>query len=502
MIRLSESRHVLPTTLAIAALLPSAAFAEDPRDAELAEMKAMMGEMSATIRSLEQKVSTLEKKNAETPEPRHAGNPPRPSASKPTTNAVDPPALLRLADPPPASHPSRVAYEDMFTESQNSAPRLENRPVDPEMKGFFEIPGTKTRLKVGGYARVDAIADDGNNGNPNLFSPSSFPMPGQAGHDSGGRSQIHTKASRLTFEVRRPVDVDEDLRVYYENDFFNDSSSSSASYRLRHLYGQAYNVLVGQTFSAFMDPDSMPDVLDYQGPNALLNKRSPQLRYTHPLDGEDGFYHLAVSLEQPSAEIGVTDPVFPAGSQSFNRTPDFAAHLRWEDKEIGHLQLGAVVRSLSYESPMGDDEALGWGLSLGGHLNLFEKDRLYFQTTYGEGIGRYIQDLGGQNVDAALDGRGDLEALPAFAAALGYKHHWSERWSSTVSGGYVNLDPGDLSNPYTFDSSWYASANLMYQPSSSFRLGLEYLFGSKQTRNDLDSDGQRLNFVLKYDLVK
>ena len=33
-----------------------------------------------------------------------------------------------------------------------------------------------------------------------------------------------------------------------------------------------------------------------------------------------------------------------------------------------------------------------------------------------------------------------LETIPYLGLMLGYTHHWAERWRSTVSGGYVNLD--------------------------------------------------------------
>jgi hypothetical protein len=33
-------------------------------------------------------------------------------------------------------------------------------------------------------------------------------------------------------------------------------------------------------------------------------------------------------------------------------------------------------------------------------------------------------------------------------------------------------------------------------------MGLEYLYGTKEARNNASHDGQRLDFVVKYDLVK
>ena len=45
-------------------------------------------------------------------------------------------------------------------------------------------------------------------------------------------------------------------------------------------------------------------------------------------------------------------------------------------------------------------------------------------------------------------------------------------------------------------------ANLVWQPTKSFRMGLEYLFGTKETYDGTDGDAHRLNFVIRYDLVK
>ena len=65
------------------------------------------------------------------------------------------------------------------------------------------------------------------------------------------------------------------LRIYSEYDFYDDSTSNSMKFRVRHFYGQAWNFLIGQTYTAFMDIDAFPDVIDYQGPNGIVNKRQP-----------------------------------------------------------------------------------------------------------------------------------------------------------------------------------------------------------------------------------
>ena len=64
------------------------------------------------------------------------------------------------------------------------------------------------------------------------------------------------------------------------------------------------------------------------------------------------------------------------------------------------------------------------------------------------------------------------------------------------------MDTENSNGPFACDHGNYLSANLIYQWSPTFRLGLEYLYGTNQVRNEVSHDGQRVNFVLKYDLVK
>ena len=121
--------------------------------------------------------------------------------------------------------------------------------------------------------------------------------------------------------------------------------------------------------------------------------------------------------------------------------------------------------------------------------------------TYGEGVGRYLNDLSGENLDAAFV-NGELQAVPVFGAMVGYTHHWDDHWRTTVSGGYVQTDAPDVLGRFAIDRTLYGSANLMWHPTSSLRMGLEYLYGRKETRDGSERDAHRFNFVVRYDLVK
>jgi outer membrane murein-binding lipoprotein Lpp len=487
----------LPATFAslvLATTLPAAG----AESGELDELKAMVRDMQRTINEQNARIATLESRRpavaAEKPATKKSTKP----AAKPEVTAaeIDMPAVTL-----PPQKPSPVRDADTFADQQPAAPRADNAPLDPKLKGFIAIPGTETLFKIGGSARVDGIVDFANNGNPNQFVPSTIPVEGQSGWDGGERSTIHGKGTRISLELRRPVDHDETLRIYSEFDFFDDSTSSAMKFRARHFYGQAWNFLIGQTFSAFMDIDAFPDVVDYQGPNGILNRRQPQIRYTQPLSDAFGNLEVFASIEQPESKIDTDNGEFETEASTVSHLPDGVVGARWEG-ELGHLQASSIFRELSYETDDGpDDDTVGWGVSLSGSLNVFEKDKLSAQVTYGEGIARYVNDLSGEGLDAAIDD-GRFDAIPVFAAMAGYTHHWNSCWRSTIAGGYVHADAPDALGAYAIDETLYGSANLMWHPTTSFRMGLEYLYGRKQTQDGSDADANRLNFVVRYDLVR
>jgi hypothetical protein len=485
----------LASISALAVLAASPALAQS---SEVEELKTMVRAMQKTIAEQSARIEALEKQQTAQKQ-KNAGKPAA-SGRSVAVAGMD----VSVADLPAGAVPkerSVIRDADTFGDLQQAAPRANNVPLDPKLKGFIPIPGTDTMFKIGGSARVDAIVDLSNNGNPNLFIPSTIPVRDQPGWDGGERSTLHAKGTRLSLELRRPVPWDGTLRIYTEYDFFDDSTSSSMKFRARHFYGQAWNFLIGQTFSAFMDVDVFPDVVDYQGPNGIVNRRQPQIRYTLPIHDGATKFQLFASIEQPESKIETDTDEFPDGATTLTHTPDGVAGFRWEGS-LGHLQGSALFREISFESDNGPSEdTFGWGLSLSAALNLFENDKLSAQVTYGEGVARYINDLSGENLDAALDGN-RLEAIPVFAAMAGYTHHWNDEWRSTVSGGYVHVDAPVSLGRFTIDNTLYGSVNLMWHPTTSFRMGLEYLYGRKETMDGSERDAHRFNFVVRYDLVR
>src|SRR5262249_54594905 len=92
------------------------------------------------------------------------------------------------------------------------------------------------------------------------------------------------------------------------------------------------------------------------------------------------------------------------------------------------------------------------------------------QLTYGEGLFRYFND-DFQNNDAAFDSSGNLTAIPACGAMIGYSHKWTDYLRSTVTYGYVHLDNEFSQEPDAYHHTHYASLNLVWKARKRLSLG-------------------------------
>jgi len=287
--------------------------------------------------------------------------------------------------------------------------------------------------------------------------------------------------------------LDGSPRFYFQNDFFA-SGSNEFNFRVRQLWGSVYNLIIGQTFSVFEDPDAWPDTVDYEGPNAAIFARRPLVRYQVPFNEH---WQLNLGVEQPGAEV---DTSIDSDARSVNHVPDGGFNIRWEDSKIGHVQFGAIFRDISVKGPLvGEQNTFGWGLNLSAALNPTENDSIQLQLTYGEGLFRYFNDDFVNN-DAAFNSSGELCPIPAFGAVIGYTHKWSPYLRSTASYGYVHLDPFFSQGPMAYESTHYGSLNLVWQARKRLTVGLEALYGKKETQGGAEGDSFRIQLGMVYSI--
>ncbi|WP_419403851.1 DcaP family trimeric outer membrane transporter [Stenotrophomonas rhizophila] len=486
----------IPTrTLCLAAvLLPGAVVAQTrdaSQDAEIQRLRQTVDMLTARIQALESGQA-----NASPAAPATA----TPTAPAPAVaaapGAVSVPAAPLVAASPAALNvpPSPLPARDTFDEDEQASARVDNEvPPGDELEGFFLIPGTGTWVRLGGYAKLDAMFDSGDAGDSDQFITSDIPVDG--GRDST-RFNMHARQTRLTLEGRRDTGAGQ-LRFLIQNDFFG--SGGSYGYRLRHAWGQLGNTYVGFGWSAFMDLDSGPDTLDFAGPGASPSARVASIRQYFPL-GNGNQFILAAEHRAPELQF------YGATQRSRTAAPNLVLAARHE-ADWGSLQASGLLRYLAYDSAQdsneGSDSATAGGLALSGTWGWGDNgDYMVFGALGGQGISAFIGDLGGLNLDGVVDPQGDLQVLQQYGGWLGYTHHWSQRWRTTVTYSRLYLERDQLLDPTVFRRSDYAAANIIWQPAPSWSWGAELLYGKLQEQSGASGDVFRLQTALKYDFVK
>jgi len=406
-----------------------------------------------------------------------------------------PPSIYLSQEQQRTAAGKQTADYETFSEDPEAAARLYNAPLEATYPGFFVLPGTQTMLRINGRLVTDFIFDPRPAGVAGAFIPSSIPIPQGS---STNNVNVGIRDSRLSTDFRVPVSGWGTARMFMQFDFFG--SNGATTPRLRHFYAQIHNILMGQTFTNFMDPDASPDAMDPQGPNADLSVRPPQARYSFPLGkGMSG----AVSVEQPNSDISFSQN--GSAAVSITPAPDGALKFRYEG-ERGHIQVSSVFRELAVHLPNGgpQESAFGWGVNASGAMRVYGRDNIVYQVAYGNGISRYVRDVQGLGLDAAprTESYLTLKALPLFAPYFSYQHHWTRSVRSAATFGFVQLENTAFQPGNTYHKSTYSSGNMIWNAMGGLDFGAEFLYGWVEQKDGAKANAPRIQFSGSYSFVR
>ncbi|GLQ99647.1 DcaP family trimeric outer membrane transporter [Dyella mobilis] len=487
--------------LVMLALL-SPAFGQDQTQTQ--KLQKEVDDLQSTVKELQAEVKALRAAQPQTAAP--------PVATAPVPTSVAPPATLTEV---PSGQVNALALTDAehsplppqqsVSENQDSVSRIDNEapPTNPDLKGFIQIPGTETLIRLSGYAKLDAIYDTGAMGYSDAFVTSAIPVPKP--HDDSGNFTMQARQTRFGMEVRRPTIFDEDLRFYLEADLFG-GGAGNYGFRLRQAYGQLGNTFAGFGWSAFADLDSLPDTLDFEGPPGAIAPRQAGIHQFFRL-GENS--SLVIAAEQPTSEVSAYQPAYPDiivnSVHGTQHIPDLILAARTEGG-WGHLQLGGLLRQIGYTDYEQSDRVLGGGAQLSGSFKVGPSDPygdlLMFGAGWGKGIARYLADTGGLDLDAVVEPDGKLHVLSGLGAHLAYAHYWSSNWRSNLVYGIARIQHSSLVGAEDFHDSNYAAANLIWSPSPSFTTGIELLHGRLLEQDNRYNDDTRIQGSIQYSFIK
>ncbi|MFT5588865.1 MAG: hypothetical protein ACI9ZF_001036 [Bradyrhizobium sp.] len=428
---------------------------------------------------------------------------------------------LKAAKPALAAAPAPAAAN---TELADRIEQVELRAKDAVVVGdipnSFRLPNSETSLRIYGFAELNMVhefrADNGDSDYAS-FVPYS-PLNGSAGANRSGRTYLHARTSRLGVEASTPTQYGP-MGIKLEGDFNNDPRTGNAAvsgtigniytqqatnsydFRLRQAYGTFGGLLIGQTWSTFMDVDNAPETVDFNGPIGSTFIRQPMIRYAYPTK-DYGTFTVAAE-NSVSYVLDKTGSVTTAG---FSRVPDLVG--RWDKP----FDFGAVsFRMVSHEHRVNDGAGInasrrGFGVAASGMYKTVGEDFLTWNLTGGTGIGRYFNYIEGAFYDPAAN-RILMEKAVGIVVGYQIKSSPSLRYNMSVGAQKnFNNEYTEFAHANALDSGrygvnqsvWQTHLGFIWNPVKNVDIGSEFVYGKRKTLAGETGDMSRLDFSAKY----
>ena len=364
--------------------------------------------------------------------------------------------------------------------------------------GSIAIPGSSAAVRIGGFVKVNVVASLDPIGTDDRFIAGSIPVP----YDGGGstQSKINASQSRLNIDLRDTTPQGP-FRAFIEGDFDGGDGSDDnggENLRLRHAFGQYKSLLAGKTWSGFMDSDSIPEDIDFEGINGRILVRQAQLRYFPNIAKE---WNLIFTMEDANPQIG--------NGSGVSKLPDLVASVRRSFYERWHLKAAVLFRNLDADcddcviNPDSSDSTRAWAMTVSGKTAIKtwdDRDNLIFQLSYGEGYSRYVNDLSTNNVPDAVFNvdTGKLSNLPVLSGYIALQKWWTTSSRSNFNLGYVDVDNENFQGPDEYKRTVRTMVNYIWSPTARVDIGGEVLFGKRENVDGRDGRATQIQFALTY----
>ncbi|MBI3230073.1 MAG: porin [Burkholderiales bacterium] len=398
--------------------------------------------------------------------------------------------------------------------------RVKDAVVGGDIGGSSRLPGSETSVRLYGFAELNMVKEfKGDNGDQDYstFLPYG-PLNGSAEAGRSGRAYLHARTSRIGIEASTPSQYGP-IGVKIEGDFNNEprtgnaavsgdikniytqQATNSYNFRLRHAYGQFGGLLIGQTWSTFMDVDNSPETVDFNGPIGSTFIRQPMIRYAYAT-ADSGTFTGALE----NSVSYVLDKTATVTTKGFSRVPDLV--VRW-DKGFtwGALSLRGVTHELRLNDGAGlSQSSRGYGIAASGLYKTVGDDFLTWGVTYGTGVGRYFNYIEGAFYDETKNEILKEKAIGVvlgyqikpsttmrYNLALGMQHHYDNSYTDFARAN--GLDAGRFG---INRSVWQAHLGFIWNPVKGVDIGTEYIFGRRKTLAGETGEMSRLDFSAKY----
>jgi hypothetical protein len=353
-----------------------------------------------------------------------------------------------------------------------------------------DLAESKYRIKLMGSVRVNGFYDFAGMTSTEGFQPYDIPVGAQ---DVPGLSSVYIGArqSRIGLEGSADTRVGK-IKAYIEVDF---ASLTESFFRLRHAYAEWNFFKLGYTWSTFMDNASLPNTVEFEGPNSSLSKRQGLVRYERILKDKN---ILGISIESPRADyFNPADSVI--NNSSKQRNFDLAGRYKYFNR-WGHVQIAGILRQIDFYQHGRMEARYGWGVLLSTTVNINEKHQLNAQYSAGKGIAYYYVGYTGRQLDAVYDSTTNSMVLNNIQGGfINYSFKFNPSWVFSAIGGISQIKGYDFEPGNTFNFSTYYGATIFYNPIETISLGLEATTGSRKNIDNQKGNATRISLLAKFD---
>jgi hypothetical protein len=312
------------------------------------------------------------------------------------------------------------------------------------------------KLSFGGYVKFDARTVSGD-----VAFRDYWIGTGTALTESKTTTKFLANESRFNMKYQHG-----EVTGFIELDFYgsggNEVISNSVAPRIRHSFIQYKGLLVGQTWTTFMNTSALPEAADFGGPHtAIVFVRQGQVRYT--------MGNFAIALENPESY---------GGDASEDSLPDLIAKYTFKG-DWGNVSVAGLARQLNTLD--GNSES-AFGVSVAGKVKVGERDDIRFQVHTGD-LGRYVGTAAAKDIE-----NNKVESTDSYMVS--YRHYWQDDYRTTVFYGNTKTDEANADRTH-----W--GINLFNNLTKSLAVGVEV--GNFEMA-DKNVDSTYVQFSAKYTL--
>lgn len=361
---------------------------------------------------------------------------------------------------------------------------------DPKAPRFLFVDQKgRWGLGVGGYVQTKAEYDFGGIVDNVDFLPSYI----STGNQASSRYQMDATTSLLFLKLVGRSPVFGDFTVYTAGTW----RGAGNTFKLHNAYMKFKYMTIGYNTGNFMDEAAVPFTLDYAGPCGMVFYRTVQAAFNY---GFDWGLSMGVAFEVPDVK-GTSNDFAKVGKQ---RMPNIPIFLRYDWGNNSHIRLSGILRDLSYDDLINNDnkQKLAWGAQAT-TLMTFGGLQIKGQYCIGEGIGSLFNDISNVGVDIVPNPANPNSMMMMLTDGwyAGVQYNFTSRLFASATYSQCSVrsrnDYG-AANPERYKRGQYVVANVCYNLSPSFQIGVEYLHGWRKNFDNYTNNANRVNLSAQF----